>query len=131
MFWRFGINCPSAFWKILKLHSFSRAISKFSKITRVIYPKNPPNETYGYWLITPNQQTVCFENYKILQNSGQLQDNSVYGAMLITITMWFNTKNVTKIIIYHFQVINNEFQDTFLTYICYWKYEIQCKNKLA
>ena len=131
MFWRFGINCPSAFWKILKLHSFSRAISKFSKITRVIYSKNPPNETYGYWLITPNQQTVCFENYKILQNSGQLQGNSVYGAMLITITMWFNAKNVTKIIIYHFQVINNELQDTFLTYICYWQYEIQCKNKLA
>ena len=29
-------------------------ISKFSKITRVIYPKNHPNQACDYWLITPN-----------------------------------------------------------------------------
>ena len=48
---RFGINCPSAFLK-------SR---KFSKITRGIYPKNCPSKTCDYWLITPNQQTLCIE----------------------------------------------------------------------
>ena len=45
---QFGINCPSAF-------------SKFSKITWVIYPKNCPNQTCDYWLITPNPQTLCIE----------------------------------------------------------------------
>ena len=39
----------------------TRAISKFSKIMRVIYPKNCPNQTCGYWLITPNQQTLRIE----------------------------------------------------------------------
>ena len=63
--------------------------SKFSKFLRVIYPKNCPNETCGYWLITPNQQMICIEtniaagNYK--SASGQLQNNSVNGAILITI----------------------------------------------
>ena len=33
----------------------------FSKITRVIYPKICPNQTCGYWLITPKQQTLCVE----------------------------------------------------------------------
>ena len=33
----------------------------FSKITRVIYPKKNLNLTCDYWLITPNQQTVCIE----------------------------------------------------------------------
>ena len=50
-------------------HMFGRAIwdklpgsiSKISKIMRVIYPKNRPNQTCGYWLITPNQQTLCIE----------------------------------------------------------------------
>ena len=42
---RFGINCPSAVLKI----------SKYSKITKVIYPKNCPKKACGYWLITLNQ----------------------------------------------------------------------------
>ena len=47
-----------------KLHerifeNFEIAISKFSKITRVIYPENHPYQTSDYWLITPNQQTLC------------------------------------------------------------------------
>ena len=29
-------------------------ILKFSKITRLIYPKNQPNQKCGCWLITPN-----------------------------------------------------------------------------
>ena len=53
---RLEINYPSAFLKNLYFK-----ISKFSKITRVIYPKNCPNQTCTYWLITPNQQTLCIE----------------------------------------------------------------------
>ena len=43
-FWKFS-NCPSK----------TRRISKFSKITRVIYPKNYLNQT------CVNQQTLCIE----------------------------------------------------------------------
>ena len=35
--------------------------NKFSKIMWVICPKNCQNRTCDYWLITPNQQTLCFE----------------------------------------------------------------------
>ena len=45
---RLGINFPSA-------------ISKFSKTARVIFPKNRPNQTRDYWLITPNKQTFCIK----------------------------------------------------------------------
>ena len=45
-------------------------ISKFLKITWVIYLKIHPNQTYGYWLVTPNQQTLCIET---IFNCGQLQ----------------------------------------------------------
>ena len=34
---------------------------KFSKTTRVIYPKNRPNQACDYWLITSNQQTLFIE----------------------------------------------------------------------
>ena len=44
-------------------------ISKFSKMTRVIYPKNRPNHACGYWLITPNQQTLCAETNIIQQKT--------------------------------------------------------------
>ena len=79
------MNCPSK----------TRTISKFSKITRVIYPKNPPNQTGGYWLITPNQHFVfklILFNSRQLQISErattkqrQLQNNSVNNTMLMTI----------------------------------------------
>ena len=43
-------------------HMFRRVIrDKFLKITRVIYPQNRPNQTCSYWLITPNQKTLCIE----------------------------------------------------------------------
>ena len=45
-------------------------ILKFLKITWVIYFKIRPNQTCGYWLITPNQQTLCIET---IFNCGQLQ----------------------------------------------------------
>ena len=41
---------------------FGRPIwDKFSKITRVTYPKTCWNQTCDYWLMTPNQQTLCIE----------------------------------------------------------------------
>ena len=69
---------------------FGKAIwDKFSKVTRMIYPKNCPQQRLGYWLITPNQKhfvmKLIYFNSGQLQNSGQIQNNSVYGAMLITI----------------------------------------------
>ena len=79
------------FWKFWNCLNKKRAISKISKIMRVIYTKNCPNQTCDYWLITPNQQTLCIEtdifltsgNYK--STSGQLQNNTVNGAMSIAI----------------------------------------------
>ena len=38
-------------------------ISKFSNITKVIDPKNCPNQTCGCWLITRNQQTLSIETH--------------------------------------------------------------------
>ena len=74
-----------------------RAISDFSKIMRAIYPKNRPIQTCDYWLITPNQQTLCIEtnlltvsNYK--SASGKLQN--VNGAMSISI----NSVIISKIL---------------------------------
>ena len=55
----------------------------FSKITRVIYPKNNLNQTCDYWLITPNQETLCIKTS--IFNSQQLQNNTVNGAVSITI----------------------------------------------
>ena len=52
---------PHHLENFLNCLSKTRAISKFSKITRVIYPQNCPNQTCCYWLITQNQQTVCIE----------------------------------------------------------------------
>ena len=41
---------------------FGRAIwDKFLKIKKVIYPKNRPNQTCAYWLITLNQETLFIE----------------------------------------------------------------------
>ena len=74
-----------------------RAISDFSKFMRAIYPKNRPIQTCDYWLITPNQQTLCIEtnlltvgNYK--SASGKLQN--VNGAMSISI----NSVIISKIL---------------------------------
>ena len=37
-------------------------MSKFLKITRVIHLKNHPNQTCDYWLITPDQDTLCIDS---------------------------------------------------------------------
>ena len=54
----------------------------------MIYPQNCPNQTCGYWLITPNQQTLCIETSIFYKSAnGELQTNSVDGEMLITINL--------------------------------------------
>ena len=60
---RFGINCSSAFLKILK-----RSILKLSKITSVIYLKNRPNQKCGYW--QPHPTNKHFALKLISFNSG-------------------------------------------------------------
>ena len=35
--------------------------TRTTSMTKVIYPKTHPNQTCGYWLIAPNQQTLCTE----------------------------------------------------------------------
>ena len=60
---RFGINCPSAFLKILKLPEKKKMRDLSRKLSE---PK------CGYWLITPNLKTLCIE-INIFFNSGKLQ----------------------------------------------------------
>ena len=80
------ITCPSE----------TRLISNFLKIKGMIYPQNLLNQTYGCWLITPNQKTLSIEtniflstgNYK--SASGQLKNDFANGAMLITINRVIN-----------------------------------------
>ena len=48
-----------AMWDKLSKWIFEN--SKFSKIIRVIYPKNCQNQTCNYWLITPNQQALAIK----------------------------------------------------------------------
>ena len=57
------INYPGAFLKFLKLPEYNVDNFKIvKKITRVIYPQICPNQTSDYWLITPNQLTLCIES---------------------------------------------------------------------
>ena len=67
----------------------------------MIYPQNCPNQTCGYWLITSNQQTLCTEtdifNIGQLQNSVILQNNSVNGALVITMNCVINYKTLLQI----------------------------------
>ena len=57
----------------------------------MIYLKNHLNQTYDYWLITQNQPTLYIE--LISFNTGQLQNNTVNGAMSITISRVIMTVN--------------------------------------
>ena len=74
------------FWKFW---NWTRAISKSSKITRVINLKNCPSRTcdYWFWLITPNQQTLCTETKIFQQRSitNQRADNyKIFVAKYLT-----------------------------------------------
>ena len=74
----------------------------FQKSRGVIYPQNRPNQTWDYWLITLNQQTLfvlklIYFNGEQLQirkraitKQWRLQNNSINGAMSITINRVIN-----------------------------------------
>ena len=104
---QFGINSPNALLKILKL-SKTRAISKFSKIMRVIYPQNCLNQTWLQVNHTKPTNTLCWNwylltggNYKSvsghLENSWQLQNNTINSAMskMINQVIYFLTSCFT------------------------------------
>ena len=63
MFWRaIWDKLPECIFENFEVVRVKRGqFQSFQKITRMIYPKNRPNQTCGYWLITPNQQTLCIE----------------------------------------------------------------------
>ena len=75
-------------------HMFGMVIwDKFSEIARVIYTKNFPNQTWDYWLTTPNQQTVL----KLISfNSGQLQNNWQLQNNSVNVLMWVTINRVIK-----------------------------------
>ena len=75
--------------KLPKCLRFTQAISAFSKITRVIYPRNCSNQTCDYWLITPNQQTLGLR--LISFNRGQLQISEWAIRKQLVITLQNNT----------------------------------------
>ena len=86
---RFGINCPYSFLNYWNYPSKTGTISKFSRIAKVIYPPISP-EPNTWLLVKHNKPTLCIEsnvltagNYKLAR--GQLQNNTVNGAMPITI----------------------------------------------
>ena len=56
-----------------------------------MYPKNCLNQTYDYWLIPRNQETLCFEAKTC--NSGQLQNNTANDAMLTTINCVISSRS--------------------------------------
>ena len=77
---------PGCIFENFEIENF--AISKFSKIMRVIYPKNCLSQTCDYWLITQNQQIFVLK--LTFFNSGQLQNNSVSAKVSITINRVIN-----------------------------------------
>ena len=80
-------------WNFWNFSSKTKVISNFLKITRVIYPQKCPSQAYGYWLITPNQQSICIET-NIFFNSRQLQNNFVNNAILITISCVIRDRDI-------------------------------------
>ena len=52
--WDKLLKCIFENFEIARVRQYSKAISKFSKITNVIYSKNDANQTCDYWLITPD-----------------------------------------------------------------------------
>ena len=104
---QFGITSRVHFWKLWNCPSKMRAISKFSKIMRLLNPpKNRPSQICDNWSITPNQQTLSTEtnvlkvdNYKSVGR--QLQNNTVNGGMSITVN------HATKVSEYSFKQNKN------------------------
>ena len=124
----YGTNCPSAFLKILKLpHWVKQAkVSKFSKITRVIYIKKCPNQRCDYWLITLNQKLLVIENNILTavnhkSMSRQLQNNTFNGAMLITTNFMINQVNIifsNKLFHFSYKILNAQVTKSCSWYSC-------------
>ena len=47
--------------KVLKLSELNEGNFKIFKNHEVDLSQNHPNQTCDYWLITPNQETLCIE----------------------------------------------------------------------
>ena len=63
MFWRtIWDKLPYCIFENFEIARVKRGqFQNFEKIMSVIYPKNRPNQACDYWLITPNQETLCIE----------------------------------------------------------------------
>ena len=105
---RFGINCPVHFWKFWYCPNKTRGVSDFSKISRDFHSKKFLNETCDYWLIAPNQLTLCIEtnifqqraaNYKITPLTVQCHFTiySVITAETICVINWKLHRNRKKL----------------------------------
>ena len=71
--------------------------NSFPKITRVIYPKNSPNQTCNYLITGQSQQTNKHFVLKLISfDSGQLQNNTANGAMSNTINPVIKSLIATK-----------------------------------
>ena len=51
----------------------------------MIYRKNRPNQTCDYWLITPNQQTLCIETNIFKQRAITNQQAGSYKITPLTV----------------------------------------------
>ena len=52
---------PERIFKNFEIARVKRGQFQNSKIKKVVYRKNRPNQKCGYSSITPNQQTLCIE----------------------------------------------------------------------
>ena len=100
-----GITClvPESIFEILKLPEWSEGNFKiFKNCEGDLIPKFPEQNS-AYWLITPNQKTLCIktnilvtaDNYKLA--SRQFKNNPVNGALLITINRVINDVILKKV----------------------------------
>ena len=92
------------FTKSRNFPSKTRAISNFSKITRVIYPKILPAQTCDYWL--SHQTNKDFVLKLISFNSGQLQNNTVNCVMLIIMNGVIIIQNTENSPVWHLKLLN-------------------------
>ena len=51
----------------------------------MIYPQNCKNQICDYWLITPNQQTLCIETYIFQQRAISNQRAGNYEITPLTV----------------------------------------------
>ena len=59
-------------------------------MSRMIYPKNCPNQTCDYWLITSNQQPLCIETNIFYQRAVTNQRAGNYKITPLTVLVDHN-----------------------------------------